>query len=51
MSTASPTSASKYPFFVAFLIGIGIVIILGIPHVLILKKNMNSLFMDLDVIN
>ena len=36
---------------VAFLIGIGIVIILGIPHVLILKKNMNSLFMDLDVIN
>ena len=36
---------------VAFVIGIVIVLILGIPHVIILKKNMNSLFMDLDVIN
>lgn len=39
------------PLIVAFIIGIALVVGLGIPHVISLKKNMNSLFMDLDVIN
>ena len=39
------------PLILAFVIGIVLVVILGLPHVISLKKNMNSLFMDLDVIN
>ena len=39
------------PLILAFVIGIVLVVVLGLPHVISLKKNMNSLFMDLDVIN
>ena len=39
------------PLIIAFVIGIVLVVVLGLPHVISLKKNMNSLFMDLDVIN
>ena len=38
-------------FGIAYLIGCIVFVILGIPHVFHLKKNMESLFMDLDVIN
>ena len=31
--------------------GVGIFIAIGVPIILLLKKNMNSLFMDLDVVN
>ena len=37
--------------YIAYLIGLILFAILGIPHVFNLKKNMESLFMDLDVIN
>ena len=37
--------------YIAYLIGCIVFVILGIPHVFNLKKNMESLFMDLDVIN
>ncbi len=35
----------------AFLIGIVVLVVILIPHFFYIKKNMNSLFMDLDVIN
>jgi hypothetical protein len=37
--------------YLAYLIGFVIFIAIGIPIILLLKKNMNSLFMDLDVVN
>ena len=41
----------KLPLVVTFILGIVLIIGLGIYHVLYLKKNMRSLFMDLDVEN
>ena len=41
----------KLPLVVTFILGIVLIIGLGIYHVLYLKKNMCSLFMDLDVEN
>ena len=37
--------------YLAYLIGFVIFLIIGIPIILLLNKNMNSLFMDLDVVN
>lgn len=37
--------------YLAYLIGFVIFIAIGVPIILLLKKNMNSLFMDLDVVN
>lgn len=37
--------------YIAFAIGFGLFIILGVPVIIYLFKNINSLFMDLDVVN
>ena len=37
--------------YLAYLIGLAVFLAIGLPIILRLKKNMNSLFMDLDVVN
>lgn len=41
----------KAPLIVSYILGIVLVIGLGLPHILYLKKNIRNLFMDLDVVN
>ena len=36
---------------IAFLIGLGVLVIILVPYLIYIKRNLNSLFMDLDVIN
>ena len=36
---------------IAFLIGLGVLFIILVPYLIYIKRNLNSLFMDLDVIN
>ena len=41
----------KLPLFIAYLMGLILVLGIGIPYTLKLRKNMSNLFMELDVIN
>ena len=41
----------KLPIYVAYFIGIVAMLIVGLPYMLYVKKNMASFFMDLDVVN
>lgn len=41
----------KLPIYLAYMMGIVAMLIIGLPYMLYVKKNMASFFMDLDVVN